>query len=196
MNYVISHSVKGSTWKNHKYVTKIGNRYVYKDDQKRRRERISANYKGDTEKLDYISNQQALADMNRPLTAVLQKNGLQLWDNIVNALTPNAVKESKAKKEELQKKIEDYESQIRLKDREKSKEQQERRQKMSTDYKQAQIRNSVAKVKTTIENSNKKKTLVSPSMKQYTDNQRKRQQAKSTRSTNFRYRISKNKSKA
>ena len=40
--YYISHSAKGSTWKNHKYIKKVGHRYYYSDDLKRGQERIKA----------------------------------------------------------------------------------------------------------------------------------------------------------
>lgn len=42
MNYYISHSAKGHTWENHKYVKKIGNRYYYKDDLARGAKKANA----------------------------------------------------------------------------------------------------------------------------------------------------------
>ena len=42
MNYYISHSAKGTTWSDHKYVKKVGNRYYYKDDLARGAKKANA----------------------------------------------------------------------------------------------------------------------------------------------------------
>lgn len=219
MEYIISHSAKGHTWKHHKYVDKIGNRYVYKDDQQRRRQRMSANYKGDKNKLNYLSNQQALADLDRPLTAKIQKNGLQLWDNIVNALTPVYLKEKEAAREALTTAIDDYEIQKRLESRapapiDKTVEKQRRNQ-ISNNYKKEVAKNTVKNTLDTLASKTKylseKNTLDTlasknkysskKNTKTWTKNTESKQkkaaskQKKAARSTDFRYRITYKKDK-
>lgn len=98
MEYIIAHSVKGSTWKKHKYVTKVGKRYVYKDDVTRRRNKLSAQSKlqkaiksGAKDEIKYQTDQiraltieQELADLNRPLTAQLEKAGLNMFQTLLD----------------------------------------------------------------------------------------------------------------
>lgn len=98
MEYIIAHSAKGSAWKKHKYVTKVGNRYVYKDDVKRRRNKLSAQSKlqkaiksGAKDEIEYQTDQiraltleQELADLNRPLTAQLEKTGLNMFQTLLD----------------------------------------------------------------------------------------------------------------
>ena len=42
LNTVLAHSAKGTTWKNHKYFKKVGNRYYYSHDIKAARNKMKA----------------------------------------------------------------------------------------------------------------------------------------------------------
>ena len=58
MESEISHGAKGSTWKNHKYLYKVGNRYYYKEDtfdalNKKKKDGYTR-YKGLTNKHDAL----------------------------------------------------------------------------------------------------------------------------------------------
>lgn len=96
------HSFKGTTWKNHKYVTKTGNppRYVYKDDLARRREKLKLEVKRNkannadakreyTKLMKLVDAEQKYADMVRPLTAKIQKGSLNKYLEFMDYLKNN-----------------------------------------------------------------------------------------------------------
>lgn len=209
MEYIIAHSAKGSTWKNHKYVTKIGNRYVYKDDEKRRRQKISAEYKGDENEMKAIEAEQKLADMNRPLSAELEKNGLQLWNNLINALgaagtsiknlvTPDSVAVNNAKNQILEAQLQAYNlNKMKTSQKNNAKTVKSKESNISSNTKvnaKSQIKKTAAAGSKLV--NKKPKSLVSPSMQSYTQNEKKKKEDKKNRQTNLRMRLSAGKQKA
>lgn len=113
----VLHSSKGVKWKNHKYVeivtTKNGKRrYVYKSDQKNRRDKISAEYKRNTAKTDKRKQQydnelklldanQKLTEMNRPVGAKIQNAFMNLYANAYGLLEKSGLLDKKIEKERL-----------------------------------------------------------------------------------------------
>lgn len=115
--YYLSHSVKGSTWKKHKYVEKKNGRYIYKEDLARQRKRVSTNTKlqkttNSGEIRDYknlleqLAIEQKLAEINRPLPAKIEKVAYELYDKAVDALKSTGVLDKMIESQQLAEELE------------------------------------------------------------------------------------------
>lgn len=118
MEYIIAHSAKGSTWKKHKYIEIRNGRYVYKDDEQRRRNKISAEYKRNTatnesakekydKELQLIDVEQELADLNRPLSAKLENAYINLYDKVYGLVAKTGILDKSIQNRALERKNEE-----------------------------------------------------------------------------------------
>ena len=112
----VLHSAKGTTWKTHKYVEIVNTngkrRYVYKDKTQSRRDKISAEYKRNNAKnngqkaqynreLELAEINRQLADINRPLSAKIQKAFLNTYANAYSLMEKSGLLDKKLEKARL-----------------------------------------------------------------------------------------------